>query len=355
MQFLLALALSLAAIANPPAEAPPAWRSALPLWTLSAQAHAAIYTGCPATDAGVAVIDLRTGDRWIAGNQSLRPIRSVVKAPIALLSLLDAETSQPPNDDPPTPQTSAAAADAGQTADQTTPADPDPADDQPPETSTAPAAGNAPEEKPDQASDEVLPAASDPPPPSAAPPFNLDAALSAAVVHGNNDAATALLRRAGNMPALRDLYRTLNLDRLANQAASGFWGLGQANPADLADLAADLARSPEIPEPVRARLLDLLISTRQSQRWGIINAPPNHWNIAVRTGFWPDEEQGQALNSIAIWIPRNAPPRYAAAIMLQDRSPEKLEAWTCQTRITAPLAQTLHRRAAESPASPAQR
>ena len=346
MQFLLALALSLAAIANPPADAPPGWRSALPLWTLSAQAHAAIYTGCPATDAGVAVIDLETGDRWIAGNQSLRPIRSVVKAPIALLSLLHAETSEPPNDDPPISQAPATAAGTGQTADGATAADPGPADDEAAETGAAPAAGNAAEANPDQASDEVLPAASAPSPPSADSPFNLHAALSAAVVHGNNDAATALLRRAGNMPALRDLYRTLNLDRLADQAASGFWGLGQASPADLAGLAAALARSPEIPEPVRARLLDLLISTHQSQRWGIINAPPNHWNIAVRTGFWPDEEQGQALNSIAIWIPENAPPRYAAAIMLQDRTPEKLEAWTCQTRIAAPLGQTLHRRAA---------
>ena len=324
MQLLLALALSLAAIANPPADAPPGWRSALPLWTLSTQAHAAVYTACHGTDAAVAVIDLRTGDRWIAGSQTLRPIRSVVKAPIALLSLLHAEATDAPDaagTDQPTARPDSAATDSDSEQDELLAQDADEAADK-----------DAGEDADD----------AQPPQPQ---PFNLDRSLADAVIFGDNAAATALLRRAGNMPALRDLYRRLGLPRLAEQAASELWGLGQANAADLADLAAALARSPEIPEPVRSRLLHLLIATAPSQRWGIIDAPPEHWTIAVRTGFWPDPERGQALNSIALWIPNTGQPRYAAAIMLQDRSPERLEAWTCQQSIAQPLGRALHHRA----------
>lgn len=253
-----------------------AWSAARPLRRLSIAADDALTTACAGTEAGAAIIDLRNGRRWLAGSAALRPIRSVVKAPLALAAFIQAERD-----------------------------------------------GTL--ENPE-----------------------LTGLAHQAVAQGDNDAATALYDQVGGSAGLADLYLNLDLPRLADQLHPWAWGLGQVNPADLADLAAAFAASPNISEPARQRILDLMLETDQSLRWGAIAAPEN-WRIAVRTGLFYEEDAGLHLNSATLWLDPAGAPRYATAIITSDDHLERVASWNCQYNVGRAISQALVQRSAIAP------
>ena len=250
-----------------------AWSAARPLRRLSIAADDALTTACTGTEAGAAIIDLRSGRRWLGGSAALRPIRSVVKAPLALAAITQAERDGT-LDDP-------------ELAEQT----------------------------------------------------------QAAVAHGDNDAATALYDRIDGSAGLADLYLRLDLPRLADQLHPWAWGLAQANPADLADLAAAFATSPNISETARQRILDLMLETDQKLRWGAVAAPEN-WQLAVRTGLFYEEGAGLHLNSAALWLDPAGTPRYAIAIITHDDHRGRRASWNCQYHVGRAISQALAQRSA---------
>ena len=258
-----------------------AWSAARPLRRLSVAADDALTTACTDTEAGAAIIDLRSGRRWLGGSAALRPIRSVVKAPLALAAIIQAERDGT-LDDP-------------ELAEQT----------------------------------------------------------QEAVAHGDNDAATALYDRIDGSAGLADLYLSLDLPRLADQLHPWAWGLAQANPADLADLAAAFAASPNISELARQRILDLMLETDQRLRWGA-GAVPEGWQLAVRTGLFYEEDfyeedAGLHLNSAALWLDPAGAPRYAIAIITHDDRRERTASWNCQYHVGRAISRALSQRSAIAP------
>ena len=253
-----------------------AWSAARPLRRLSVAADDALTTACTDTEAGAAIIDLRSGRRWLGGSTAPRPIRSVVKAPLALAAIIQAERDGT-LDDP-------------ELAEQT----------------------------------------------------------QEAVAHGDNDAATALYDRIDGSAGLADLYLSLDLPRLADQLHPWAWGLAQANPADLADLAAAFAASPNISELARQRILDLMLETDQRLRWGA-GAVPEGWQLAVRTGLFYEEDAGLHLNSAALWLDPAGAPRYAIAIITHDDRRERTASWNCQYHVGRAISRALSQRSAIAP------
>lgn len=251
----------------------PAWSSARPLRHLSIAADDALRTACNATEAGAAVLDLRTGRRWLGGSSVPRTIRSVAKAPLALAAILQAER-EGASDDP-------------ELAEQT----------------------------------------------------------AGAVSRGSNDAATALYDRIGGSAGQAELYRRLGLPRLADQVHPWAWGLSTANAADLADLLAAFAASPEISEQARRQLLDLMLRTNTDLHWGAI-AVPDDWQLAVRTGlFYEEPDNGLHLNSAALWLDPAGAPAYAIAIISQDDHFERRASWNCQYHVGQSISAALADRA----------
>ena len=256
-----------------------AWSDARPLRRLSVAADDALTTACAGTEAGAAIIDLRSGRRWLGGSAAPRPIRSVVKAPLALAAITQAERDGTLEDP--------------ELAEQT----------------------------------------------------------RQAVAHGGNDAATALYDQIGGSAGLADLYLTLGLPRLADQLHPWAWGLAQANPADLADLAAAFAASPNISETARQRILALMLETDPRLHWGAISAPEN-WQLAVRTGLFYEEDAGLHLNSAALWLDPAGAPRYAIAIITHDDHLGRPASWNCQYNVGRAISEALAQRSTIVPLNP---
>lgn len=256
-----------------------AWSDARPLRRLSVAADDALTTACTGTDAGTAVIDLHSGRRWLGGSAALRPIRSVVKAPLALAAIIQAERDG---------------------------------------TIEAPELADLTRE---------------------------------AVAHGDNDAATALYDQIDGSAGLAHLYLSLDLPRLADQLHPWAWGLAQANPADLADLTAAFAASPNISETARQRILALMLETDQRLHWGAISAPEN-WQLAVRTGLFYEDGAGLHLNSAALWLDPAGTPRYAIAIITQDDHLGRPASWNCQYGVGRAISEALAQRSAIVPLNP---
>lgn len=254
-------------------QASPAWSRARPLRHLSISADDALRSACNGTEAGAAVLDLRTGRRWLGGSAVPRTIRSVAKAPLALAAILQAERDGT-LDDP-------------ELAEQT----------------------------------------------------------AGAVSRGGNDAATALYDRSGGAAGQAELYRRLGLPRLADQVHPWAWGLSTANAADLVDLLAAFAASPEISGHARRLLLDLMLRTDSNLHWGAIS-PPDDWQLAVRTGlFFEEPDNGLHLNSAALWLDPAGAPAYAIAIISQDDHFEREASWNCQYHVGQSISAALVKRA----------
>lgn len=164
---------------------------------------------------------------------------------------------------------------------------------------------------------------------------------AAAVSRGSNDAATALYDRIGGPTGQVELYRRLDLPRLADQVHPWAWGLSTANAADLADLLAAFAASPAISEQARERLLNLMLNTDQNLRWGAISVPED-WRLAVRTGLF--FEPGLHLNSAALWLDPAGAPAYAIAIISQDDHYEREASWNCQYYLGRSISTALAKR-----------
>ncbi len=234
--------------ASAPPPAPPAYPSPASwrqreLCELSNHAQA-LLNRTPAR-IGAAVVDLRSGELWVGGDRQPFALHSVVKAPIAWLTLATAEQRGEPLS------------------------------------------------------------------------RGLAERLRWMIAWSDNEGVERLLDYLGGLPALRDYYAELGLDAMAANLHQFSWGRGRGSAADVAATFAALATSEDVSPSVRTKAFALLAGVIPEQRWGAA-APPRElhgWSALVKTGLFPEPQEGLRVNSAAIWLDSARRPRYVVAIM----------------------------------------
>ncbi|MBI4498903.1 MAG: serine hydrolase [Chloroflexi bacterium] len=144
--------------------------------------------------------------------------------------------------------------------------------------------------------------------------------LSAMIQWSDNAATTALLRRAGGPPAVQEYLRRIGLTH--TQVNPSAWGYTLTTASDMVRLVAQLYFQQILTPELCQYALDLMRGVTPAQRWGITGGLPASASVALKNGWYPENDDGSNWRVHSIGAVEAGDRAYIIAVL--TRYPQEL-------------------------------